>query len=150
MGFDIQHPRAQPRTQPTTRRGSQSAAAGATHWPLCPAGWGPVLYATCSEMSALPPKEPLFTHLSFPCKCECYSQPRVLDTGHQQRGRFCPPGYPPPPISCFLSSVEERPVQRSSRAQVQLTAEHRAYGGVGEGPPQTHPPCLETLTVFIR
>lgn len=34
--------------------------------------------------------EPASTHLSPPCKCGCYSQPRLLDAGHEQRGGICP------------------------------------------------------------
>lgn len=62
---------------------------------------GPELHATCSEISTQPPQESPPTHLSAPCKCGCYSQPRLLDTGHQHRGRICPQAthFPSAPAS---------------------------------------------------
>lgn len=61
-----------------------------------------------------------------------------------------PPGYPPPLITCFPSSVGEQPVGRSSKAWAQTTAEHQAGGKEAGGLACTHLPHWGQVKVSLE
>lgn len=136
--------------QPTLWKGLEGAVARATQWPLCRAGCGLrrtgyvltlglALHTTCSEMSAQPLPEPASTHLSPPCKCECYSQPRLLDAGHEQRGGIC--AQPTHLLSSPASRVQWEHSLCGGAAQPGPSHSRASGGGRGGWRSCLHPPA---------